>query len=163
MALLDAIPYDEKKEARKKHILLGALAAVVLLIALALTGYFMGHGWFFSNLPAEMRVNKFLSTVEAGDFPKAYGIWMDDDDWQQHPQKYDYSFQRFTEDWSTKSDYGPIHSHHVNFSRRDGHSIIIGVTINGNNLKTNGDTAMMFLLYETTTKQLSYSPVELGY
>ncbi len=50
---------------------------------------------------------------------------MHDDDWQQHPQQYDYSFQRFTEDWSTKSDYGIIHSHHMNFSHRDGSSIII--------------------------------------
>jgi hypothetical protein len=156
MALLDAAPYDETKEKRKKTLMIGALVVVVLLIALALSGFFMGHGWFFSNLPAEMRVNTFLKTVEAGDFQKAYGIWMDDDAWQQHPEKFDYSFQRFTEDWSTKSDYGTIHSHHVNFSHRDHSSIIVAVTINGS-------PDMFFLLYETKTKTLSYSPVKLGY
>ncbi len=65
---MDAPAFDEKKEARKKHLLIGALVAVALLIVIALSGFFMGHGWFFSNVPAEMRVSKFLSTVEAGDF-----------------------------------------------------------------------------------------------
>jgi hypothetical protein len=156
MSLLEAPPYDEAKEKRKKMLWIGALAAVVLVAAIALAGFFMGHGWFFANLPAEYRVNKFLKTVEAGDFPKAYGIWMDDDDWQQHPQKFDYSFQRFTEDWSTKSDYGIVHSHHVNFSHRDHTSVIVAVTINNS-------PDMDFLLYETKSKTLSYSPVKLGY
>jgi len=156
MSLMDATPYDEAKETRKKRVIIGALVAVVLLIALGLSGFFMGHGWFFSNMPAEMRVNTFLKTVEAGDFPKAYGIWMHDDAWQQHPQQYDYSFQRFTEDWSTKSDYGTIHSHHVNFSHRDGSSIIVAVTINNS-------PDMFFLLYEAKSKTLSYSPVKLAY
>jgi hypothetical protein len=154
MSLMQAEPYDEKKEARKKHLLISALAAVVLLIAIALSGFFMGHGWFFSNVPAEYRVNTFLKTVEAQNFPKAYGIWMHDDDWQQHPQKFDYSFQRFTEDWSTKSDYGIVHSHHISCSRRDQHSIIIGVTINNS-------PDIFFLIYETRDSTLSYSPIKL--
>jgi len=156
MSLMDATPYDEAKETRKKRAIIGALVAVVLFIAIALSGFFMGHGWFFSNLPAEMRVNTFLKTVEAGDFPKAYGIWMHDDAWQQHPQQFDYSFQRFTEDWSTKNDYGIVHSHHVNFSHRDGSSIIVAVTINNS-------PDMFFLLYEAKSKTLSYSPVKLAY
>jgi len=156
MSLLNAPEYDEKKEARKKNLFIGSLVAVIAIIAIALTGYFMGHGWFFSNLPAEMRVNKFLTDVESQQFEAAYGLWMNDDAWQQHPQQYEYTFQRFKEDWTTESDYGIIHSHHVNFSRRDQHSIIIGVTINNN-------PKMAFLLYETRTHQLSYSPVELGY
>jgi len=156
MPLLDAPEYDEKKEERKKHLLIGGLAAIVLVLVIALSGFFMGHGWFFINVPAELRVNKFLNTVEAGDFPKAYGIWMNDDAWQQHPQQYDYTLQRFTEDWSTKSDYGTIHSHHVNFSHRDGSSIIVAVTINNS-------PDMFFLLYEAKSKTLSYSPVKLAY
>jgi hypothetical protein len=156
MPLMDAPEYDAKKEERKKHLLIGGLVAVVLIIAIALSGFFMGHGWFFENVPAELRVNKFLNTVEAGDFPKAYGIWMHDDAWQQHPQQYDYSLQRFTEDWSTKSDYGIIHSHSVKMSHRDGDSIIVGVMINGN-------PDLFFLLYERKNGTLSFSPVKLGY
>ena len=154
MSLMQAAPYDEKKEARKKHLLIGSLVAIVVVIAVALSGYFMGHGWFFMNLPAEMRVNTFLNTVEAQNFDKAYGIWMHDDAWQQHPQKYDYTLQRFTEDWSTKSDYGIIKSHHVACSRRDEHSIIIGVTINGS-------PDLLFLIDETRDGTLSFSPVKL--
>jgi hypothetical protein len=156
MSLMDAPPYDARKEDRIKHLLISSLVAVILLIGTALTGFFMGHGWFFINLPAEMRVNTFLNTVEAGNFEKAYGIWMHDDDWQQHPQQYEYSFQRFKEDWSTESDYGIIRSHHVNFSHRDHSSIIVGVTINGN-------PDMFFLLYETKRGTLGYSPVKLAY
>jgi hypothetical protein len=156
MPLLDAPEYDAKKEERKKQLLIGGLAAVVLVIVIALSGFFMGHGWFFINVPAELRVNKFLNTVEAGDFPAAYGIWMHDAAWQQHPQQYDYTLQRFTEDWSTKSDYGIIHSHKVKMSHRDGSSIIVGVMING-------DPNLFFLLYETKHGTLSYSPVKLGY
>jgi hypothetical protein len=151
---MDAPAYDEKKETRKKQLLIGALATVLLLMAIALSGFFSGHGWFFSNVPAELRVNKFLTTVEAGDFQKAYGLWMDDDAWQQHPQQYDYTFDRFKEDWSTKSDYGIIRSHHISCTRRDQHSIIIGVTINNS-------PDMFFLIYETRNDTLSYSPVKL--
>jgi len=156
MPLMDAPPYDEKKEERKKHLLIGALVAAVLLIVIALSGFFMGHGWFFMNVPAEYRVSRFLNTVEAGDFQKAYGIWMNDDNWQQHPQQYDYTFDRFKEDWSTKSDYGIVHSHSVKMSHRDGNSIIIGVQINGS-------PDLFFLLYETKHGTLSYSPVKLAY
>jgi hypothetical protein len=156
MSFMDAPPYNAKKEDRIKYLLIGSLVAVILIIGTALTGYFMGHGWFFSNVPAEMRVNTFMNTVEKGNFEKAYAIWMHDDQWQQHPQQYEYSFQRFKEDWSTESDYGIIHSHHVNFSRRDKSSIIIGVTINGS-------PDMLFLLYETKHGTLSYSPVKLAY
>ncbi len=156
MALLDAPQYDAKKEARKKNIFIGSLVAVVLIITIALTGFFMGHGWFFSNVPAELRVNSFLNAVEAQNFDKAYSIWMNDAEWKQHPQQFEYSLQRFTEDWTTKSDYGIVRSHHVKFSHRDHASIIVGVMINNN-------PDLCFLLYETKHDTLSYSPVKLAY
>ncbi len=156
MTLMNAAPFDAARERRKRSLLIGGLIAVVLIIVLALTGFFLGHGWFFSNLPAERRVDPFLKTVEAQKYEKAYGIWMHDDAWQQHPQKYDYTFQRFKEDWTTASEYGLVKSHHVRFSRRDHNSIIVGVVINDN-------PDMMFLLYERTNKTLSYSPLKLEY
>jgi hypothetical protein len=39
------------------------------------------------NLPAERQVNEFFAAVETQDFPKAFGIWNNDADWQ-HTQRY---------------------------------------------------------------------------
>jgi len=156
MTLMNAPEYDAKREALKKNIFIGTGLAVLLVITLAFTGYFMGHGWFFMNVPAELRCNSFLNTVEAGEFEKAYAIWMNDAAWQQHPDKYEYKFQRFKEDWTTASDYGMVRSHKVRFTHRDQHSVIVGVTINGS-------PDMFFMLYETRTGTLGYSPVKLAY
>ncbi len=79
----------------------------------------------------------FYSAVEAKDYDKAYAIWYNDPDWQQHPQKYDYTLQRFTEDWTTESPVkAAITSHHVDISKTDGtgafgSGIIVAVRVNG--------------------------------
>jgi hypothetical protein len=156
MSLMNAPEYDAKRERTKVRLLVGTLVAIVLAAALAVTGYLMGHGWFFENVPAELRCNSFLNTVEAGNFEKAYGIWMNDAAWQQHPQRYDYTFERFKEDWTAASDYGIVRSHKVHFTHRDQHSVIVAVTINGS-------PDMFFMLYETRTGTLGYSPVKLAY
>lgn len=117
--------------------MIGAGLLVALLVLTCLGGYVMGHGWFFSNLGAEHRVNQFFTALEAKDYPKAYGIYFNDADWQQHPQKYDYTLQRFTEDWTTESPVkGPITSHQVDISKTDGTGafgtgIIVASRVNG--------------------------------
>jgi hypothetical protein len=94
--------------------------------------------------------------VEAGDYPKAYGIFNNDAQWQQHPQKYaDYPLARFTEDFTTESEWkGPVTSFHVDFSKRDSTGTVVAATING---KTNltlkiqrSDGTMAFFPYELT-------------
>ena len=50
---------------------------------------------------AEHKVNEFFAAVEAQDFPKAFGIWNNDADWQQHTQRYaaaGYPYGRFVID-----------------------------------------------------------------
>ena len=91
---------------------------VLLLGAVALAGYVSGHGWLFTNVTYEHRVNNFFDALEAKDYAKAYGIYYDDPDWQQHPGKYSgYPLARFTDDWTTDSPInGPITSHHVDKS-----------------------------------------------
>lgn len=133
MPLLDAPEYDEKKENRKRNIIIGSGVVVLLAAILAVAGFILGHGWFFMNLPAEHHVKTFLQTVQAGDYSKAYGIWYNDPAWQQHPQKYqDYPLKRFTEDFSTESDWkGPITSFHVDFSKHDSTGTVVESTING--------------------------------
>ncbi len=137
MTLLNAPEYDQREENRKRNLLIGALILVVVVVVTFLAGFLLGHGWFFSNLPAEHRVNAFFNALEAKDYPKAYGIYYNDPDWQQHPQKYDYTLQRFTEDWTSSSPVNaPITSHHVDISKTDGTGfwgtgIIVAVRVNG--------------------------------
>ncbi len=137
MTLLNAPEYDGRKENLKRNVLVGSGALIALVVVLFLGGFLLGHGWFFSNLPAERKVNQFFTALEAKDYAKAYGIWYNDADWKQHPQKYDYTLQRFTEDWTTESPVkGPIVSHHVDISKTDGTGtfgtgIIVATRVNG--------------------------------
>ena len=157
MTLLNAEPFDARKEARKRNLLIGIPSGLLLLAVLGLAGFLLGHGWFFSNLPAEHRVNQFFQALEAQDYPRAYTLWTADRDWLQHPDKYkSYPFARFKEDWTTASDYGPITQHHVDISKRAGTGIIVAAHVNGN-------PKPLFLWYERSTGQLSYSPLELDY
>lgn len=140
MSLMDAPTYDERGARRTQILLIGTFSLIILLIVLTLLGYILGHGWLFSNLPAEHRVSEFYTALEAKDYAKAYGLYNNDSNWQQHPEKYSgYSLQRFTDDW-TSPDYspagGPITSHHVDVSKTDGSGpfgsgIIVASRVNG--------------------------------
>ncbi len=137
MTLLNAPEYDAKGENRRRNLLVGAGVLVAVLVVTCLAGYVMGHGWFYSNMGAEHRVSQFFTALEAKDYPKAYGIYFNDPDWQQHPQKYDYTLQRFTEDWTTESPVkAPITSHTIDISKTDGSGafgtgIIVAARVNG--------------------------------
>ena len=138
MSLLDAPVYNERKERLVKTTFIGSLTTLAVLIVLTLAGYVMGHGWLFTNLGAEHKVNHFFVALEARDYPRAFGIWNNDTNWAQHPDKYaSYPLSRFTEDWTTESPVGaPATSHHVDISRTDGSGTfgtgtIVAVTVNG--------------------------------
>jgi hypothetical protein len=159
MTLLNAPEYDARREDRKRNLLVGSGVVVLVAALVAVAGFLMGHGWFFSNLPVEHRVNVFLTTVEHGDYAKAYGMWNNDPNWQQHPQKYDYTLQRFTEDWTTASDWGgPIQSFHVDVSKRDHTGVVVAARVVGQK-----GTKKLFLKYENSDGTLSYFPMTLEY
>jgi hypothetical protein len=138
MTLLNAPEYDSRRDRRNRNLLIAAGVLVVLAVVLGMGGFMLGHGWFFSNLPAEHRVNNFFNALEAKDYDTAYAIWMNDENWKQHPEKFEYTLKRFTEDWTTESPVGgPIVSHHVDISKTDGKGafgsgIIVAVRVNGN-------------------------------
>ena len=155
MTLLNAPEFDARKETRNRNIMIGSVAVILLAGLFAFAGFVLGHGWFFMNLPAEHKVSTFLSTLQAGDYAKAYGIWTHDPDWQQHPDKYkDYPLNRFTEDFTTASDWkGPITNFHVNFSKRDPTGVVVASTVNGSNLTLKvqkADGTIDFFPYELT-------------
>lgn len=163
MTLLNAPEYNAGKEKLKIALIVGPASTVVLLILLTLAGYIMGHGWLFTNLPAEHKVDKFFTSLEAKDFPKAYAIYTNDVDYAQHADKHkDYTLQRFTEDWTTESPVGsPISSHHVDISKTDGSGnfgtgIIVAVRVNG--------SKKLFMWYEKSDGTLTEpAPHEIQY
>jgi hypothetical protein len=156
MTLLNAPEFDEQKENRRRNIWVGSGIFVAVMVVLTVAGFLLGHGWLFTNLPAEHRVNVFLTVVQAGDYPKAYGIFYNDAEWQKHPQRYaDYSLQRFTEDFTTESEWKrPMTSFHVDFSKRDSTGTVVAATINGTTNLTlkiqRSDGTMAFFPYELT-------------
>ena len=157
MTLLNAPEYDKRKENTKRNLLIGAGVLVLLTAVIGVGGFLLGHGWFFSTLHAEHRVDQFLTALEAKDYDKAYAIWMNDPDWKQHPQKYDYTLKRFTEDWTTESDWGPIKSHHVDISKRTGTGVIVAARVNDSPKK-------LFMWYEKSNGTLTYpAPYNLDY
>lgn len=146
MTLLDAPQYNV---ARAKKIRIATIVAVVVI----LVGGFCT--WWFWDWPAEHRISVFLSTVEAGDFNKAFAMWNHDENWQQHPQQYSaYDFNQFQKDWGPMSDYGTIKSHKIQIAKSVGNGVVVGVDING------GKTPL-FLRVDNKTKQIGFSPVEL--
>jgi hypothetical protein len=155
MTLLNAPEFDEKKEARSHRTWVASGISFVAIVVLTVAGFLMGHGWLFINLPVEHRVGTFLAAIQSQDYPKAYGIFYNDANWQQHPDKYkDYPLNRFTEDFTTESDWkGPITSYHVDFSKRDNTGTVVASTING---KTN-----LTLKYQRSDGTLAFFPYEL--
>jgi len=155
MTLLNAPEFDVKKETRNRNLLIGSGVLIVVLVLLAFAGFLLGHGWFFINLAAEHKVDTLLTAVQDKDYSKAYGIFYNDPNWQQHPDKYkDYPLQRFTEDFTTESDWhGPIVSHHVDFSKRDHTGIVVASTING--------TAKLTLKVQSSDGTIAFFPFVL--
>jgi hypothetical protein len=108
MTLFEAPKYDPVA-ARKRKIRIAALVAVVIVIGVLL--------WQFRYWPEEHVVDQFFDALQQQNYEKAYGIWMHDPNWKQHPQQYDrYPFQNFMQDWGPGGEWGIIKSHHVDGS-----------------------------------------------
>ena len=155
MSLLNAPEFDVQKETRNRNLLLGSAITVAAILLLAFAGFALGHGWLFINLPVEHRASVFLSALQSQDYTKAYGIYYNDPNWQQHPDKYkDYPLDRFTEDFTTESDWkGPVKSFHVDFSKRDAKGTAVASTINGSTNLT--------LFYQSSDGTLAFFPYQL--
>jgi hypothetical protein len=160
MTLLNAPEYDSRRDTRNRNLLIAAGVLVALMVVVGMGGFVLGHGWFFSNLPAEHRADNFFKALEAKDYGKAYAIYTNDPDWQQHPERHtDYPLQRFTEDWTTASDWGgPIQSFHVDVSKRDHSGVVVAARVVGQK-----GTKKLFLKYEDSDGTLSYFPMTLEY
>ncbi len=162
MTLLDAPVFDAARDRRKQAILYSVVAlAVVLFIGdWLISGMPVDWPWnWWTHLRGRITVNHFLDAIEQNDLAKAYGVWLHDPDWRQHPAQYAaYPFDRFQQDWSPTSpanDYGAIKSHKTLAARSSGNTLVLGISING--LKSKA----LFLAYDPKTHTLGFSPVEL--
>lgn len=124
MTLLDAPSFDYKKARRRRNLV---IAAVVVCL---LTPLLVVMLW---NWPSEHRLNNFFAAVEQQNYPKAFGIWNNDPDWQAHAQKFwDYPYSRFLKDWGPGGEFGTVQSHHILYATSHlGNVCLMAVEIKG--------------------------------
>jgi hypothetical protein len=159
MTLLDAPVFDEMRDRRRRTIAIGGAALLVVLFIgwWLIAGRPVDFPWNWdAHLFGRSAVNRFLTAVEKNDLQTAYGIWMHDKDWQQHPQQYGvYPFSRFQQDWSSSSpdnEYGAIQSHRIAAARAYGNVLLVAILINGRK------SDALNLDYDPKTKTLNFSP-----
>ena len=105
MTLLDAPQYDPAKERLRKIKIALVILGVLVLAALA---------WIYRNWPEEHVVDKFFNALQKQDYETAYGIYFNDPDWRQHPQKYpQYTYADFYRDWGPGGEWGLVKSHRI--------------------------------------------------
>ena len=147
-SIFDAQPYDFAKARRRRNTII-AVALVVIVIG--------GLLFWFRNLPYERQVDKFFTALQAKNYEQAYGVWMNDAEWKQHPQQYArYNFNSFYADWGPSGDWGVIQSHHVEDAvapKKGGSGVVIVTTVNDRKERS-------CLWVEKKDKTLSFPPLK---
>src|SRR5581483_2896692 len=105
MTLFEAQPYDAARARKRRNIIIAVILTVIVLGIIA---------WQLRYWPEERVVDHFFDALQQQNYEKAYGIWMQDPDWKQHPEKYArYPYNDFIKDWGPGGEWGIIRSHHV--------------------------------------------------
>jgi len=159
MTLLDAPKYDAARAKRRQTFLYSTLGFLFVLIIAwwLIASRPIDWPWNWNNyLFARSTVNSFLGDVEKNDLASAYGVWIHDKNWQQHPDKSGpYPFSRFQEDWSPTSpdnEYGVIQSHKIALAGRYGNGVLVAIQINGRKTKA------LNIDYDPKTHSLDFAP-----
>jgi hypothetical protein len=149
MTLLDAKEYDPEK-GRKKRMRIISLILIALVIAVFV--------WWFRFLPEEHVVGNFFNALQRQDYKAAYGIWMHDPNWQQHPQEHSkYPFNDFYRDWGPGGEWGLIKTAKVYGTSTcpgPGSGVVVDVIVNDR-----AEHAQVWV--EKSDHTLSYPPCEL--
>lgn len=149
MTLLDAKQYDPETSRKKWRRIGSALAILVVLLFL---------GWWFRYWPEERIVGHFFDALKSQDYKTAYGIWMHDPNWAQHPEQHSkYAFNDFYRDWGPGGEWGLIKSDKVyGASTCPGPSsgVVVDIIVNGR-------TEHAQVWVEKSDKTLSFPPCEL--
>ena len=125
MTLLDAKQYDEAASKRRRNLIAGIVVALLLVVYFA---------WEFRNYPEERIADHFFAALQKQQFENAYGIWMHDPAWQQHPQNYkQYPYNEFFTDWGPGGEWGLIKSYKIYASGTPpggGSGVVVEVEVN---------------------------------
>ena len=127
-------------------------AAIVAVIAVS------AILWFNRFWPEERIVTRFFTQLQAKNFEGAYGTWMNDTEWKQHPEKYKrYAFGAFYQDWGPGGEWGPINSYKIVAAQKprpDASGVVIGVRVNERK-------KLCSVRVEFKDKTLGFSPDEM--
>jgi len=149
MTLLVAAEYDPEKARKRTRRIVASIAIVVILA---------GLGWWFRYLPEERIVGHFFDALQKQDYKTAYGIWMHDPNWSQHPEKYPkYPYGDFYRDWGPGGEWGLIKTLKVygaSTCSGPGTGVVVDVIVN-----ERAEHAQVWV--EKSDKTLSYPPCEL--
>jgi hypothetical protein len=146
MTLLDAQEYDPEKERRKKVRIISAIVFVLL------AGFFL---WWFRYWPEERVAEHFFDALQKQDYESAYGIWMHDPPWRQHPDRYKkYPFHEFYTDWGPGGQWGLVQSYKIYAAGTPpggGSGVIVDLIVNDR-----AEHARVWV--EKSDKTMSFSP-----
>jgi hypothetical protein len=136
--LLDAKP-PKPPGGIRKYVPLWLLILIIFLVS-AIAALLAVKFW---NYREEHAVARFLTTLEEGNYQKAYQLWQ--------PAS-SYQFQDFMHDWGPQGDYGKIHSFDIlGSSSLSGPTVVVTVSINGMQ-------PPLDLVVNAKTLGLAYSP-----
>jgi len=125
MTLMDAKEYDEAGARRKKVRIVGM---VVMLLVVGFLAYQVRY-W-----PEERLVDKFFGALQRKDYETAYGLYMADARWRQHPQQYPlYPYNEFYRDWGPGGEWGLVKSYKIYATGEcphGGSGVIVEVVVN---------------------------------
>jgi hypothetical protein len=159
MTLLDAPTFDEKRARRNRIAGISTAVGLVVLFIVwwLLAGRPVDWPWRWNNhLFGRMAMRAFMNDLEKNDLQAAYGVWIHDKDWQQHPQQHGaYPFARFKDDWdptSPNAEYHGIQSYRFAASRMYGNVLLAAILVNG------AKKDALDLTWDPHSKQLSFAP-----
>jgi hypothetical protein len=134
MTLLDAQEIDPEKARKRKRRIIVAVLLIVAVLGIGVSGFLLGHGWWFRYWPDEHMVSRFFDSLQKQDYKTAYGIWMNDPQWQQHPEQHPkYLFNEFYQDWGPGGQWGLIKTQKVYGASAcpgGGSGIVVDVIVN---------------------------------
>ena len=149
MTLLDAKEYDPERARKRKKQLISTIAILVIVLAL---------GWWFRFWPEERIAGHFFDALRKQDYNTAYGIWMHDPQWAQHPGEHPkYLFNDFYRDWGPGGEWGLIKTQKVYGASTcpgGGTGVVVDVIVNDR-----AEHAQVWV--EKGDHTLSYPPCEL--